>query len=66
MATSKGSSADTRKYKEEEVPTVLKMLFVWGTGRDSQPSLFCIASGQINYGEYSAALGRSLGWNQET
>ena len=28
MVTSKGSSADTRKYKEEEVTTMLKMLFV--------------------------------------
>ncbi|WMV41677.1 hypothetical protein MTR67_035062 [Solanum verrucosum] len=28
MVTSKGSSADTREYKEEEVPTMLKMLFV--------------------------------------
>ena len=28
MVTSKRSSADTREYKEEEVPTMLKMLFV--------------------------------------
>ncbi|KAG5601710.1 hypothetical protein H5410_033080 [Solanum commersonii] len=59
MVTSKGSSADTREYKEEEVPTMLKMLFV---NRKRQSTIsFCIANGHINYGEYSVALERSLG-----
>ena len=40
MVTSKGSSDDTKKYKEEEVSTMFKMLFVWGTEAEIVNHLF--------------------------
>lgn len=36
------TSTDTRKHEEEEIPTMLQMLLMWRTTRDSQSSLFTV------------------------